>query len=184
MCRSELTLPARLGRQDKSNGVMGCLSRCLHIQDLAILLTAMPPTTPMPRRSHSLCLLPRGPASYDLGASLMHDEIDLHRRGSCFDLLDGNLERLEQGAEFAWPALDSRYRVAGDTPQRGAAATGAVGIPNGFPRTAGLRSRQQQDAFGRRPAGGCSITETSVQSRSRLSRSSYPVDDQDTLSVG
>jgi len=35
ICRSELTLPARLGRQDKSNGAMRQLSHCLHIQDLS-----------------------------------------------------------------------------------------------------------------------------------------------------
>jgi hypothetical protein len=36
ICRRELTLSARLGRQDKSNGATGRLSRCLHIQDLAL----------------------------------------------------------------------------------------------------------------------------------------------------
>jgi hypothetical protein len=94
------TLPAQSGGgQDKSNGAMRRLSRCLHIQDLAIPLTAMPPTTPMPKRSYSLSLLLRRPAS--TRASLMYNEIDLHRRGNCFDLLDGNLDRLEQGAKFA-----------------------------------------------------------------------------------
>ena len=37
ICRNELTLPARLGRQDKSNGTMRRLSHCLHIQELATL---------------------------------------------------------------------------------------------------------------------------------------------------
>jgi hypothetical protein len=46
ICRRELTLPARLGRQDKSNGASVRLRRCLHIQDLAILSTAMSPTAP------------------------------------------------------------------------------------------------------------------------------------------
>jgi len=32
ICRRELTLSARLGRQDKSNGAMRRLSDCLHIQ--------------------------------------------------------------------------------------------------------------------------------------------------------
>jgi hypothetical protein len=41
ICRSELTLPARLGRQDKSNGAMRRLRRCLHIQDLVTPSTAM-----------------------------------------------------------------------------------------------------------------------------------------------
>ena len=36
ICRRELTLPARLGRQDKSNGARERLSRCLHIQDLSL----------------------------------------------------------------------------------------------------------------------------------------------------
>ena len=41
ICRSELTLPARLGRQDKSNGAMRRLSRCLHIQDLSLAICAV-----------------------------------------------------------------------------------------------------------------------------------------------
>src|SRR3569833_1557563 len=41
--RNELTLNARLGRQDKSNGAMRRLSRCLHIQDLALAVDVMSP---------------------------------------------------------------------------------------------------------------------------------------------
>jgi hypothetical protein len=41
ICRSELTLPARLGRQDKSNGAWVRLSHCLHIQDLELARSAM-----------------------------------------------------------------------------------------------------------------------------------------------
>jgi hypothetical protein len=41
ICRSELTSPARLGRQDKSNGAMGRLSHCLHIQDLELAVRAV-----------------------------------------------------------------------------------------------------------------------------------------------
>jgi hypothetical protein len=43
ICWSELTLPARLGRQDKSNGAMGRLSHCLHIQDLSPLICGEEP---------------------------------------------------------------------------------------------------------------------------------------------
>jgi len=40
ICRRELTLPARLGRQDKSNDARVRLSRCLHIQDLPLRFAA------------------------------------------------------------------------------------------------------------------------------------------------
>jgi hypothetical protein len=41
--RNELTLPARLGRQDKSNGAWVRLSHCLHIQDLSLLARYVSP---------------------------------------------------------------------------------------------------------------------------------------------
>ena len=52
ICRSELTLPARLGMQDKSNDATGRLSACLHIQDLEL---AGYPLSPAQLNASSKC---------------------------------------------------------------------------------------------------------------------------------
>jgi hypothetical protein len=54
ICRSELTLPARLGRQDKSNGAWARLSHCLHIQDLLTLARYVAPQGALVARGSSL----------------------------------------------------------------------------------------------------------------------------------
>jgi hypothetical protein len=64
ICRRELTLSARLGRQDKSTGAKARPSRCLHIQDLSLAVRAM-----SLKHGQALCFA---------------DEERLHRDPACF----------------------------------------------------------------------------------------------------